>query len=249
MSSNSGYVRIAQSQDPECAASAEKQSELREAQGTWTSCLQLKFILSYVLVLLLGIIIGISFSLALAGPRRPWTQMLNNINLQKPVAGVTRAINGTQISGTQCGENWQQAKALGCHFDVMASRWYAPECFDKSVLDAMLQEQPYVNFTWYADNKHTKVYSSELVLRGEFDKVYPSGDYHIYHCLYLWRRLHHAVLNRKPVDEDLLKYGHTLHCTRMIMRWMDPNISRTTISSAISGRPFCRSSRLGMLGG
>ncbi|KAK1952035.1 hypothetical protein LY78DRAFT_479048 [Colletotrichum sublineola] len=61
-------------------------------------------------------------------------------------------------------------------------------------------------------------------------------------------RLHRAVITNKPVDEDLLEYGHTLHCTRMIMQWMDPNIPRTTISSATSGTPFCRSSRLGLMG-
>ncbi|KAK1710291.1 uncharacterized protein BDZ83DRAFT_591522 [Colletotrichum acutatum] len=156
-------------------------------------------------------------------------------------------IDGIEAPGTQCGDTWQEAKDLGCHFDVMASRWYAPECFDQTALEGMLDEQPYVNFTWYEDKEHTRVYPSELVLRGEFDKVYPSGDYHIYHCLYLWRRLHHAVIKNKPVDEDLLEYGHTLHCTRMIMQWMDPSIPRTTISSATSGTPFCRSSRLGLM--
>jgi hypothetical protein len=194
------------------------------------------------LSLLFGIVIGALFAPAIM----KWLAHHYSSN-DMPVAGTVAMIDGVDTPGTQCGDSWQEAKELGCHFDVMASRWYAPECFDQAALEGMLEEQPYVNFTWYADKEHTKIYPSELVLRGEFDKVYPSGDYHIYHCLYLWRRLHHAVLKNKPVDEDLFRYGHTLHCTRMIMRWMDPSIPRTTISSATSGTPFCKSTRLGVL--
>lgn len=155
-------------------------------------------------------------------------------------------IDGSTMEGTQCGGSWQEAEALGCHFDVMASRWYSPECFDQEALDAMLAE-PQVNFTWYVDREHTAVVTREQALRGEFTKVWPDNAFHIKHCLYLWRRLHRAIINNKPIDEDLFDYGHTLHCTRMILKWMEPGFERHTISFQTSGRPFCRRNPLGFL--
>lgn len=46
-------------------------------------------------------------------------------------ASATLQINGVDTEGTQCGTTWEEAKAMGCKFDVMASRWYAPECSTK----------------------------------------------------------------------------------------------------------------------
>lgn len=163
-------------------------------------------------------------------------------------ASATTMIDGVEVLGTQCGRNWQEAKAMGCHFDVMASRWYSPECFDQEVLDEMLAE-PHVNwnFTWYADKAHTVLVPPERVFSGEFEKVYPNNLFHIKHCLHLWRKLHHAVLAGRPVDEDILDYEHTRHCTRMIMEWTDPDFKRHSVTHAESATPFCRSTSVGLL--
>ncbi|OIW34365.1 hypothetical protein CONLIGDRAFT_709712 [Coniochaeta ligniaria NRRL 30616] len=154
-------------------------------------------------------------------------------------ANKTAIIDGVEVLGTQCGSNWQEAKAMGCHFDVMASRWYSTECFDQEVLDDMLAEpQVNWNFTWYADHEHTIVVPPEKVFRGEFDKVYPNNLFHIKHCLHLWRKLHHAVLTSRPVDEDILDYDHTIHCTKMIMDWVNPGFKRHSVTTAKSATPF-----------
>lgn len=81
-------------------------------------------------------------------------------------------VNGVETEGTQCGSTWEQAKEMGCKFDVMASRWYAPDCFFDEVLDEMMAE-PWVNFTWYADEDHTEIFPSEKAMAGEFIHVYP----------------------------------------------------------------------------
>lgn len=160
----------------------------------------------------------------------------------------TAIINGIEVAGTQCGSNWQEAKAMGCHFDVMASRWYSTECFDQEVLDDMLAEpQVNWNFTWYEDHEHTIVVPPEKVFMGEFDKVYPDNLFHIKHCLHLWRKLHHAVLTSRPVDEDILDYNHTKHCTKMIMNWTSPGFQRHSVTTAKSATPFCRSAPVGLL--
>lgn len=161
-----------------------------------------------------------------------------------PTTAATKIVDGVEWEGTQCGDSWEEAKAMGCHFDVMASRWYSPECFDEEALQEMLLE-PQVNYTWFADPDHTSQLDPGTAMAGEFEKIYPLYDFHIGHCLYLWRKLHRAVLHNRPLDDELFSYGHTVHCTRLILRWKEP---WSTVTYQTSGRPFCRHNRLGYIG-
>lgn len=86
-----------------------------------------------------------------------------------------KVVNDVETEGTQCGSTWEEAKAMGCKFDVMASRWYAPDCFFQEVLDEMMAE-PWVNFTWYVDEEHTEIFPSEKAMAGEFVHVYPDDS-------------------------------------------------------------------------
>lgn len=143
------------------------------------------------------------------------------------------------------GDSWQEAKALGCIYDVIASRWYAPECFDQESFDAMKQE-PGTNYTWYSDKDHTIQVPTEIGERGEFELLYPLKNFHKIHCLYLWRKMHHALLNNLPLDDDLMEEDHTIHCTKNLLTWPDPTVKEVA-SIAHAGRPFCRRNSLGVM--
>ncbi|KAF2999121.1 hypothetical protein E8E14_003848 [Neopestalotiopsis sp. 37M] len=158
---------------------------------------------------------------------------------------VTKIVDGAVIEGTQCGDSWQEAKALGCIYDVIASRWYAPECFDQESFDAMKQE-PGTNYTWYSDKEHTMQVPTEIGERGEFELLYPLKNFHKIHCLYLWRKMHHALLNNLPLDDDLMEEDHTIHCTKNLLTWPDPTVKEVA-SIAHAGRPFCRRNPLGVM--
>lgn len=158
---------------------------------------------------------------------------------------ATKIVNGEVIEGTQCGDSWQEAKALGCIYDKMASRWYSPECFDKESFDAMMLE-PGTNFTWYSDKEHTIQVPAEIAQKGEFELLFPLYDFHKIHCLYLWRKMHHALLYNLPLDNDLMEEEHTVHCTRNLLTWPDPNVKEVA-SIAHAGRPFCRRNSLGIM--
>lgn len=85
-------------------------------------------------------------------------------------------------------------------------RWGHPRCFDQETLDAMMAE-PQVNFTWYVDREHREEFPPDKAIRGairgEFDKIWPHNNFHIKHYLYLWQRLHHAIIKNIPIDDDL----------------------------------------------
>lgn len=157
---------------------------------------------------------------------------------------VTKLVNGELVEGTQCGDSWQEAKALGCVFDVMASSWYAPECFDKESLDSMMLE-PGMDFIWYSDKEHTVQFPTEIAEKGEFEVLYPLSDFHKFHCLYLWRKMHHALAYNLPLDEDILEEEHTVHCTRNLLTWPDPELNEVAVIIEV-GMPFCRRISLGI---
>lgn len=158
---------------------------------------------------------------------------------------TTKIVNGEVIEGTQCGGSWQEAKALGCIYDKMASRWYSPECFDKESFNDMMSE-PGTNFTWYSDKEHTIQVPSEIAQKGEFELLFPLYNFHKIHCLYLWRKMHHALLNNLPLDDDLMEEDHTIHCTKNLLTWADPTVQEVA-SIAHAGRPFCRRNPLGVM--
>ncbi|KAL1983820.1 hypothetical protein VTN96DRAFT_9906 [Rasamsonia emersonii] len=195
----------------------------------------------YILTLVCGILIGIAISTASRPLVGSISKALEKIQAP-PIQEVIHVNPGFVISPetgeAKCGNNWREAKRLGCHFDVMASRWYSDSCFNGEVLDQMLKE---VDFEWYADPQHTQKVPKEVALSGEFDELYPLHDYHIMHCLYLWRRLHSALIEHRHLDDDVYSYGHTLHCTRLIMNW---HKKKNTTTIATSGIPFCRNDPL-----
>ncbi|RAH69957.1 uncharacterized protein BO66DRAFT_294666, partial [Aspergillus aculeatinus CBS 121060] len=194
--------------------------------------------------LLLGLVLGVVLATAIHPLTVPQLLTTALTHLAHPSASPSAVpvtggfVFDAETGEAKCGTHWTEAKRLGCHFDVMASRWYSPDCFNRGVLDQMLTE---VDFRWYADREHTQEVARERVLAGEFDAVYPDNDYHIMHCLYLWRRLHSAVLEHRFLDDDVYSYGHTLHCTRLIMRW-PRGLNTTTVATA--GIPYCRATPL-----
>jgi len=212
------------------------------------STIKAKFL--YASTFLSGILVGIALSALepLAWSKAPAIERVNIVDTETFRNGTHVIVNidGVEVEGTQCGDTWEDAKRLGCHYDVMTSRWYSTECFDEEVLVDFLAE-PLVNYTWYADRNHTQQVPEQVALSGEFDKLFPLYDYHIAHCLYLWRRLHHAVVTTRPLDDDLLSYEHTIHCTRMILAWRSP-YEKMTLTIAHTGLPFCRERPLGILG-
>ncbi|KAG4435261.1 hypothetical protein IFR05_009257 [Cadophora sp. M221] len=118
--------------------------------------------------------------------------------------------------GIFCGNSSQEALAMGCRYDVIAATWSPPQCHDQDLLDEMLSQG---SWTWFTDKEHTQEVSQDVAVAGDFWILYPLYDFHVAHCLHLWRKLHKAVLNKSGIDDDLWKYGHTDHCVNLIMNY------------------------------
>ncbi|RDW81846.1 hypothetical protein BP6252_02958 [Coleophoma cylindrospora] len=139
-----------------------------------------------------------------------------------------------------CGSTLDEAIANGCIFDMMASRWEAPECFDEELLAAVLETGPW---TWYSDSSRTIPIDRQEVAKGLFpnssEPLYTDGHYHVGHCSYMWMKQHRALQRGGALEEDLWSFRHTAHCANMIRKvgWDGLELGRTTAGFSVCRTP------------
>ena len=108
-----------------------------------------------------------------------------------------------------CGSNADEARALGCVFDVMMQEWTSPECYDSALTERYLASN---NWTWYADSSGERTMSDEEIRLGNHLVVFAIQDYHKHHCVFTWEKLVRAMRADSPVIDKLISYDHVAHC-------------------------------------
>jgi len=127
--------------------------------------------------------------------------------VSKPSVNDTTSIPFTNIKG--CGGNADEARALGCVYDVMMQLWMAPECYDSALTERYLGNN---TWTWYADASGENIYSDEEIRLGNHHVVYVAQDYHKKHCVFAWEKLVRTLRVQGPMIEELISFDHVKHC-------------------------------------
>ena len=133
------------------------------------------------------------------------------------VVGVVTSLQHSQpedISPELCGNSSREALSLGCSFDVMTFAWLPDRCFDKELVDDFLALK---DWNWYLDVRGQQIADSASVVAGAYDAVYVTNEYHMYHCTYMWRKMHRATLAGKVLDGYIGDMHHTAHCGMHLM--------------------------------
>ena len=155
---------------------------------------------------------------------------------------------------TECGSSPSEARSRGCHFDVMSFSWLPTPCHDKELAEEFLSLRQWEWFaTLPADNNQTDTFEDqhrdgrdevptavplEVVQQGENERLYVTWRYHLYHCTYMWRKLHRAMQKGSPVDGYIGEYAHTEHCERMLLREVEVRLE--SVDTAIDVKfPTC----------
>ena len=128
------------------------------------------------------------------------------------VVGIVTLVQHSQprdISRESCGNSSHEALSLGCSFDVMTFAWLPDRCFDKELVDDFLALK---DWNWYLDARGQRIADSASVIAGDYDMVYVKNEYHMYHCTFLWRKMHRATLAGKVLDGYIGDMHHTAHC-------------------------------------
>ncbi|PVH73087.1 hypothetical protein DL98DRAFT_398522, partial [Cadophora sp. DSE1049] len=113
-----------------------------------------------------------------------------------------------------CGTSSAEAVSLGCHFDVMSFAWLPQACFDGELSHQFLALR---DWEWFLDSEGTHGVDMGSVLAGEYSQLYVTQEYHMYHCTYMWRKMHRAALRGAALDGYIGSMMHTEHCEQMLM--------------------------------
>lgn len=70
---------------------------------------------------------------------------------------------------------------------------------------------------WYLDPGGRHELSRQDVQDGTHDFLFVSWEYHLVHCVYMWRKLHRAIEVGGIVDSYVGNYNHTMHCSKKLL--------------------------------
>ena len=131
---------------------------------------------------------------------------------------ATVHLHPTGVELGDCGPSHtvDEARAQGCLFDPMSWLWVRPECHDQALIDDFLNR---TDWSWHTDWQLTPESRVPLpaVVAGDHPQLFTSKKYHSIHCTYMWRKMHRALLEHRPVDSDLTSWHHTRHCEEVLL--------------------------------
>ncbi|PKK41766.1 hypothetical protein CI102_12569 [Trichoderma harzianum] len=136
-----------------------------------------------------------------------------------------------------CGDTPETALARNCTFDLLSFSWLPWECYDNTLTSEFLK----YNWTWYRlvspahgsiSPDNLKPVSQEVAFLGNETQLYVSVEYHIVHCIFMWRKLHRGLemerLHLKPgstsgawLDSYVSEFSHTNHCSMFLLDFVD----------------------------
>jgi hypothetical protein len=142
---------------------------------------------------------------------RPRAASTTSLDFETGVQGPNK-----DILRSPCGSTPAQAKALGCSFDIISFCWLPARCYDAELSSSF---DKLVQWEWYIDHNKTKPVPKAEALTGNFDGLYVSWEYHVQHCVYMWEKMHRALLGegKRAVDGYIGSYSHTEHCGNMLL--------------------------------
>lgn len=114
-----------------------------------------------------------------------------------------------------CGSTTEEAIALDCRFSIVLHAWLPENCLtDADVED---EELMYEGRDWpYELDNGTSLTKDEL-RSGDFHHFTTTFDWHVTHCMYVWKRVHRVMLDAdQMLDSYTANFHHTNHCVKMI---------------------------------
>ena len=128
---------------------------------------------------------------------------------------------------TNCGNSSVEALSQGCVFDVMSFAWLPERCFDRELTAEFLAQQ---DWKWFLDPEGIEVVEYVNITTGIHDEVYVTEEYQMYHCTFMWRKMHRAAIAGRALDGYISDIHHTAHCEMQILdRRLRLNDTSTTM--------------------
>jgi hypothetical protein len=125
----------------------------------------------------------------------------------------------------------------------MSFSWLPKPCADPELTMEFLSIR---NWTWWLDAEATTAVPFDDVATGNFEELFVTREFHLYHCTYMWRKLHRGMLkavemdeNRGIVDSYVGDYKHTAHCEMILIGMKgDHGVVDMNATDTVIGRKF-----------
>ncbi|OKL57303.1 hypothetical protein UA08_07390 [Talaromyces atroroseus] len=131
---------------------------------------------------------------------------------QAALAEAPNLITGAKY--VACGRSTEEAKALGCVYDILSNHWVPAPCMDQGAVDVYKEDG-----TWfgYADENRTQLLTIEDMSMAPF--YYTNMRDHVLHCASLWKKQFREFFGqRKALDSMIVDEHHTIHCSDFLIR-------------------------------
>lgn len=126
-----------------------------------------------------------------------------------------------------CGKTPAEAKARGCHFDIIATAWLPPRCIDHELAAEFAAVHPW---RYFRDPNGTEpLLDDPDTLGSQTGLIWTTHRWHWAHCLYMWKKLNRALVHGWVTDAETIKQGHTDHCVKTILLMAEPDAIRSIV--------------------
>jgi hypothetical protein len=136
---------------------------------------------------------------------------LHFLHLLTPQTSTQHTLSGQEFGS--CGRTPTSARQANCTFDVMSFSWLPSSCSDPELTSEFVALR---NWTWWVDKDQIESVPFEEVQKGGRDMLFVNREYHMYHCTYMWKKLHRGM-EKGVVDSYIGSYEHTGHCEMMLL--------------------------------
>lgn len=136
---------------------------------------------------------------------------------------IPQAKNGTDPntglplawSHGDCGNSPEDAKERGCKYSIVLHSWLPQACLTEAdEEDAM---DMYKDRHWFYRTSDGRNLTVEELGAGDYGYFDTTFDWHVTHCMFVWKRLHRILLDpTQGLDSYTANYHHTSHCVKMI---------------------------------
>ena len=103
----------------------------------------------------------------------------------------------------------------------MSFSWLPPACYDTELSYNFTYTYPNATtptrWQWYEDKDGGKPVPLADVETGNYKRLYVTGEYHVVHCVFMWKKLHRAIVRGGKVDSYVGNLAHTEHCARILL--------------------------------
>lgn len=120
-------------------------------------------------------------------------------------------LRGDSIHILHCGDSPDQARAMGCKFQIHTYAWVPAPCFDEVLQKEWLDIRDWEYYTDKYDQGEPANIS--VALAGERN-LYSTWGQHIEHCAFTWRKFTRAQAGSGVLMTNRdLSYEHAHHCS------------------------------------